>query len=391
VVRIYPQLGQFLYASDDQSVYVNLYAAGKAKLNVGGVPVTLTQDTRYPWNERVRIAVDPQERHAFAFCIRIPGWCRARQTPGGLYRADGCSVATLSVNGRPVDAKRLHEGYVRIHRPWEKGDVVELNLPMPVRRVYADDNVVADRGRVALQRGPIVYCVEATDHQVPVRHIHLPRDARLTAQHRESLLGGVTVITGKAAMHTAQSDDSVPVDLLAIPYYAWDNREGGAMNVWLAEDPQLAPPLPRPTIASCARASASFCFPSDSLSAINDQIIPPNSHDLSVPRHTFWNHLGSKEWLQYDFASPVRVGSVEVYWFDDRDTGGCWAPESWRLLYKEGDAWKPVTGSSTFGTEVDRLNHTTFDPIETAALRIEIQLRKNRSGGVLEWRVHEAQ
>jgi hypothetical protein len=110
-----------------------------------------------------------------------------------------------------------------------------------------------------------------------------------------------------------------------------------------------------------------------------------------VPRHTFWNHLGSKEWLQYDFASPVRVGSVEVYWFDDRDTGGCWVPESWRLLYREGDAWKPVTGSSTFGTEVDRLNHTTFDPIETAALRIEIQLRKNRSGGVLEWRVHEAQ
>ena len=161
------------------------------------------------------------------------------------------------------------------------------------------------------------------------------------------------------------------------------------MAVWLAEDPQLAPPLPPPTIAGRARASASFCCPSDSLSAINDQIVPPHSHDLSVPRHTFWNHLGSKEWLQYDFVSPARVGSVEVYWFDDRDTGGCWVPESWRLLYSQGDAWKPVTGASTFGTEVDRLNRTTFDPIETNALRIELQLQEDRSAGVLEWRVHE--
>ncbi len=86
---------------------------------------------------------------------------------------------------------------------------------------------------------------------------------------------------------------------------------------------------------------------------------------LGVPRHTFWDHLGTKEWLQYDFSSQAKVGSVEVYWFDDRNTGGCWVHESWRLLYKKGDAWKPVTGASSFGTEVDKFNRVTFDPIET--------------------------
>jgi DUF1680 family protein len=391
VVRIYPQIGRLMYASEEQSIYVNLYAAGKAKLNVAGAPVTLTQETRYPWDGRVKLVVDPQKECTFDLCVRIPGWCRDSHTPGGLYRADGCSVAGLSVNGQPVGLETLEKGYVRIQRPWGKGDVVELDLPMPVRRVYAHENVLADRGRVALQRGPIVYCVEAVDHEVPLRHIFLPRDAPLTAHHRNDLLGGVTVITGKAAVQTADSDQPTPVDLLAIPYYAWDNREGGAMSVWLAEDASQAPQLPLPTVASRARASASFCHSSDSLSAINDQIVPANSHDLSVPRHTFWNHKGSKEWLQYDLAASARVDPVEVYWFDDRDTGGCWVPESWRLLYRDGGDWKPVTGASSFGTELDKFNRVTFDPIETDGLRIELRLREKRSGGVLEWRVHEAE
>jgi DUF1680 family protein len=391
VVRIYPQIGRFMYASDDRSIYVNLYAAGKAKLNVGGAHVTLTQETRYPWDGRVRLVVGPQGKQTFDLFVRIPGWCRDAQTPGGLYRAEGCSAATLSVNGKPVDAETLDKGYVRIRRPWEDGDIVALDLPMPVRRVYAHGNVLADRGRLALQRGPIVYCAEAVDHEMPLRHIFLPSDAPLTAHHRDDLLGGVTVITGNAAVQTADSQKPTPVNLLAIPYYAWDNRQGGAMSLWLAEDSRLAPPLPPPTIASRARVSASFCFPSDSLSAINDQIVPPNSHDLSAPRHTFWNHLGTREWLQYDFASSARLDAVEVYWFDDRDTGRCWVPESWQLLYRDGGGWKPVARASTFGTEVDKFNRVMFDPIETDGLRIELRLRENRSGGVLEWQVHEAQ
>ena len=196
-----------------------------------------TQKTRYPWDGRVTLLVDPQEQHTFDLCVRVPGWCRDSQTPGGLYRADGRSVATVSVNGKSLDVETLEAGYLRIDRPWEKGDVVELDLPMPVRRLYAHEKIRADRGRVALQRGPIVFCVEAVDHQMPLQHMFLPSDAPLTAHYRDDLLGGVTVITANAAVQTADSDKPTPVKMLAVPYYVWDNRAGGAMSVWLAEAP----------------------------------------------------------------------------------------------------------------------------------------------------------
>ncbi len=244
VVRIYPQIGQFMYALGEDSIHVNLYATGKAKLTVGDVPVTITQETQYPWNGRVRLVVDPKEKCEFDLHVRIPGWCKDQQTPGSLYRADGSSTAKLTVNGKPLDVNELEKGYVRIHGTWRKGDVVELDLPMPIRRVYAHEKIAADRGRVALQRGPVVYCVEAVDHKIPLKHIFLPRDAKLTAEHKDDLLGGVTVIKGEAAANLAENDNPTPVDLLAIPYYAWENRAAGAMAVWLAEDPRLAPPLP---------------------------------------------------------------------------------------------------------------------------------------------------
>ena len=121
---------------------------------------------------------------------------------------------------------------------------------------------------------------------------------------------------------------------------------------------------------------------------VENRTLPLNSHDLSVPRHTFWHRVGTKEWVQYDFAASTRVKAVEVYWFDDRKTGGCLVPESWRLLYRDGDKWKPVTGASPYGVEVDRFNRVAFDPVETNGLRIELKLQEKRSGGVLEWRVN---
>lgn len=390
VVRIYPQIGRFMYAFDDRSVYVNLYAAGKAQLQTGDTDVSLTQHTRYPWDGKVRLAIAPEEAAYFDLYLRIPGWCRDAETPGGLYRTGKASAVAVAINGQTVEAPALERGYLRLNRKWQAGDTIELDLPMTIQRVRAHPKVTANRGRVALQRGPIVFCVEAVDHDAVVRRMFLPPDAELTARHQADLLGGVTVISGKAAMRMVDSHERMPVDLLAIPYYAWDNREGGAMAVWLAEDPEQAQPVPRPTIASRAKVSVSHCNKSDSPAALNDQIEPPNSHDLSIPRHTWWNHLGTKEWVQYDLAEAATVDRVEVYWFDDRNTGRCWVPESWRLLYRDGETFKPVTGASMYNTDVDKYNQVTFNPVTTNALRIEVQLRKGSSGGVLEWRVGEA-
>ena len=387
VVRLFPTLGGYMYALDDATVYVALYAAGTGHLDVGGVPVTITQETRYPWDGRVKLTVAPAREREFAVCLRIPAWCRSGTTPGGLYRANGASAPALSVSGDAVGAEPLATGFVRIHRRWKKGDRIELDLPMPVCRVYAHERVAANRGRVALARGPVVYCLEQVDHDIPLRHIIVPKDAPLAAYHFEELLGGVTVIAGTVAVRMADESEPRTADLLAVPYYAWAHRTPGAMTVWLPEDPALAAPIPRPTIASRARATASYCNASDTVSALNDQVEPPNSHDLSVPRHTFWNHLGTREWLQYDLAAPATVGAVEVYWFDDRAAGGCWVPESWRLLYREDGRWKPVTGASAYGTAPDAFNRVTFDPVRTDGLRIELTLQEGRSGGVMEWRV----
>ncbi len=230
VVRLLPKIGRYVYARDDESIYVNLYVAGTGKVDVKGTTVTLKQQTRYPWDGRVKLTVDPAEAETFDLRLRIPGWCRDRRTPGGLYRIAPSGrpepTVTLKVNGRPADTGKLVKGYVRIGRRWKPGDMVELTMPMPIRRIHAHPDVEADAGRVALQRGPIVYCFEAVDNGGRVSNVILPPDARLTAEHRPEMLGGVTVIEGVA--HDGRK-------ILAVPYYAWDNRAGGEMAVWLPQ------------------------------------------------------------------------------------------------------------------------------------------------------------
>ena len=148
----------------------------------------------------------------------------------------------LKVNGAAFDAGALESGFARIRRQWKPGDVVELEFPMPIRRVRADQRVRADAGRVALQRGPIVYCVEGIDHGGSVADLVLPPEAPLAAEHRPDLLGGVTVITGKA-QRLRDGGAAEPVALTAIPYYAWDHREPGEMAVWLIEQPAACGPI----------------------------------------------------------------------------------------------------------------------------------------------------
>ena len=239
VVRVYPKLGRFIYAHDEANIYVNLYVAGTAKVPLEGGAVTLKQQTRYPWDGHVVMIVEPPGEKAFDLCLRIPGWCRDARTPGGLYRHAAAdkdqAKPMLTVNGKPVATGKLDKGYVRIRRRWAPGDTVALNLPMPIRRVRAHAKVAADAGRLALQRGPIVYCVEGVDNGGRVGHLVLAPDVELKAEHRPKLLGGVTVLKGKAHARIAGANRLAEADLLAVPYYAWDNRGAGEMAVWLAE------------------------------------------------------------------------------------------------------------------------------------------------------------
>ena len=230
VVRFLPTVGGYMYATGPKSIYVNHYVAGNAKVGIDGKAVTLKQETRYPWDGAVKINVQPQQSAQFVVCLRIPAWCKG---------------ASAKLNGTPVRPLEQENGYARISREWKSGDVIELSLPMPVQRVYAGPQVKADVGRVALQRGPIVYCLEGVDNNGHVRNLCLPKDVQLVAEERPDLLNGVVVIKGKALAVSRKPDApkelvAAETNLVAVPYYAWDNRAPGEMVVWLPEEPALA-------------------------------------------------------------------------------------------------------------------------------------------------------
>jgi uncharacterized protein len=254
--------------------------------------------------------------------------------------------------------------------------------------VKADPRVKDNIGRVALQRGPIVYCAEAVDNNGRVTNLFLSPDAQLKTEHRSDLLGGVTVITGKAMARATETGAPQSVDFTAIPYYAWDHRAPGEMAVWLAEDPVVAIVPPKPTLANTSFPSASHRPSNESLDALADGAPIKDSNDHSIPRLTFWDHRGTTEWLQYEFREPTSVSAVEVYWFDDARSGGhCRAPQSCRLMYRENGQWKPIDGAGKVDVSIDRFNEVTFKPVKSDALRMEIVLQPTFSAGVLEWRV----
>jgi DUF1680 family protein len=393
VVRFLPSLLGYAYARRGEDLYVNLYAAGAAETEVAGTPVRVAQDTRYPWDGAVRLTVTPETPANFALRLRIPGWAQGRPVPGELYTYLDAAAEpfALAVNGEAVDPA-MERGYAVLRREWKAGDTVELRLPMPVRRVLCHEAVEDNRGMVALERGPVVYCAEGVDNAGQVFNLVLDDTAALKPEHRADLLGGVTVLRGTArAVRRADEGGLEAADhpFTAVPYHAWAHRGAGPMAVWLARSDDAARPAPAPTLASRSTPTASHCHGGDTVTALNDQLEPADSLGGGIPRMTWWARKGSREWVQYDFPAPARVRAVEVYWFDDTGEGQCRVPKSWRLHYRDGDEWKPVRRIGTPGTARDRYNHLEFPPVETDALRIEVQLQPGFSGGILEWKVEE--
>ena len=392
VVRFVPSIAGYVYASRGDAIYVNLFVGGRGDVDVADKKVSMRQETRYPWNGKVRLHIDVPSETTFSLRIRIPGWAEGRPLPSDLYRYNSQPERdyTISVNGKRVDATPIVNGYAVLDRAWNSGDTIELDLPMRINTVLSHDDVAANRGRVALERGPIVYCFEAVDNGGKVTDIVLPPDAELAAEHRPSLLGGVTVITGQAKRGQRADDGSIalnPTTVTAIPYYAWAHRKIGEMAVWMAREASVARVRALPTIASASRVTASHVWPADTVEAANDQIEPSSSIDHDIPRHTWWDRRGTEEWLQYDFAEPHTVSQVEVYWFDDTGHGHCRVPESWRVSYHDGDTWKAVETKDGYTTDRDTFNRIQFAPVKTTALRLDVQLKADLSGGVLEWRV----
>jgi uncharacterized protein len=401
ITRFLASVPGYVYARQGDTLYVNLYAAGRAEVDMGtGRVVKVAQETRYPWDGDVKLTIDPGAARQFAIKVRIPGWARNEPVPGDLYRftkapsaaevAAGMSPAILPaivrVNGQPVPLT-LEKGYVTVARRWRTGDTIELHLPMPVRRVVAHESVEADRGRVGLQRGPLMFAAEWPDNpNGRVRNLVLTDSTPLTSEFRPNLLNGLQVITGRATALAFDEKGAVTKteqDFTAIPYYAWANRGRGQMIVWLPNSEANARPAPYPTLATAATVTTSG---RKNPRMINDGEEPPASADSSS-YFDWWPTRGTTEWAEMTFAKTATVSGVELYWFDDTGHGQVRVPASWRLLYKDGAEWKPVAPSGPYGVAKDAWNKVAFAPVTTTALRLEVTMQPQWSAGIQEWKV----
>ena len=231
IARLLASLGGYIYSSNDSEVMVNLYVQGQGRLAFQDGEITIRQETNYPWDGKVAITLDVDRPLTFKLLLRWPGWC---------------SQAELRLNGEELTTDdRVENGFVGLERHWQPGDQVQFEMAMPVERIYAHPDISEDVGKVALQRGPLVYCIEQVDEVLPVKRLVLPTDSPLKAEFDPNLLGGVVKISGPALVHESRDWESdlyrtqrpaaKPCQLVAIPYYAWDNRKPGAMRVWLPE------------------------------------------------------------------------------------------------------------------------------------------------------------
>ena len=238
IARLVESVGNYIYAKSDDALWVNLFVGSSVSFNLKNKKVQLKQTTNYPWDGKVKFSVEPDKQIEFGLFIRVPGWANNQPVPGDTYRyLDSSSEKfSLTLNGTPA-AYTVVNGYAVVKRAWKKGDLVELNLPMPVRRIVAIDNLVANRNRVALQRGPLVYCFEHADNGGKALNIIIPDKVNFTAAYKPDLLNGIVVLEAQATVATV-SEDGASISsgnrkVVAIPFYSWANRGQGQMQVWM--------------------------------------------------------------------------------------------------------------------------------------------------------------
>jgi len=389
VVRFIPQVPTFAYATRDDEAYVNLFMASEATLKLGSGNVKLAQKTDYPWCGDVVIDVTPPRDNArFTLNVRIPGWCTGRPVPGSLYthtRPGSIEDFKVSVNGKPFEFKS-EKGYCTLAREWKKGDRVTVSMQMPVRRVRANMLVKDDAGRLAVERGPILYCAEAVDNGGKVLNKVLVENAPFAPIVRNIAGHNFPAFTAPASVVRAAEDGKTlvePTSLTLVPYFAWCHRGDGEMQTWFPSVVKAFPMQAQKTL------EASFCCKTDRVDAAMDGLAPSSSADRSIPRLTFWPHLGTEEWVSCTFAKPREIKGVETYWYSDlARKGQCHMPLSWRVQWKDSDNgdWRDIPGKG----EIDENRFCVLNfpkPVKAKALRLVVRQREGWSSGLLEWRV----
>ncbi|MBM3477488.1 MAG: transcriptional initiation protein Tat, partial [Armatimonadetes bacterium] len=359
-----------------------LYAKCSVKAKMGeGTEITVTEDTDYPFGETVKLTLSAPQQVSFPLYLRIPGWCKS---------------AAAKVNGKAVDVKPKAGEYLVIEREWRDGDAVELTLPWEA----AVKRWAENQGAVSVQFGPLTYSLKIGERweryggtdawpayevlpTTPWNYgLLLPPAGSLEWVRKPGPLPDQPFTVDAAPIEIRAKGKRIPnwqlehglcpvlqqspiksdepvEDITLIPMGCARLRisafpvigEGPDAREW------RAPPPPRHV--------ASHCWGNDTEDACSDGRVPQNSNDQSIPRFTWWDHRGTEEWITWRFDAPRTVSECEVYWFDDTGVGACRVPESWALLYRDGEEWKPVKAAGEYGVAKDAFNKVTFDPVST--------------------------
>jgi DUF1680 family protein len=398
VTRFLPSLPGYMYAQRDDTVYINLFIGGSGKVRINDNTVLLTQETRYPWDGKVKITVEPERAAEFAIYVRIPGWASNQPVPSDLYRyvKENNGKVTLRVNGRRADLNR-EKGFAKLRRKWKKGDVIQLSLPMSVRRVLCNERVEENRGKMALERGPIVYCVEWFDNGGKIDNIKVSDDDEFEVACASAALGGVNVIKGTKS------------GFLAIPYYAWSHRGVGEMAVWLPRNAEETGP------------SQGFVLKADSFKHYVDRF---NENDVeyfppSISNEEAWEFMKTnipllgcpdrdieeiyyfRWWTYRKHIKDTPDGFVidefrpKVSWGAKHNTISCAAghhiyegrwlhdPKNiWTITRYSGSGWKgPCLGGTAFGRRMRTMRGTLFSQTRSLSRGCWMGLLKITRGG----------
>ena len=417
-------------ATPDNGLCAAVYSASEVTAKVGdGVNVRIEEKTQYPFEETISFTVGTEKSVTFPLYLRIPAWCQ---------------TAAVSVNGKSVKTEISAGKFLRVERKWKNRDEITLTLPMEI----STQKWTANHDSVSVNYGPLTFSLKIgerydrqdsartaigdsawqktadpakwpsfeiypttpwnfgllVDEKNPAKSFTIKKLAwptnnfpftpescplQITAQGRQipewtmdrNGLCAVLQDSPAASVEPIQTITLIPMGAARLRITAFPTvSDLPGANQWRVTSNAKASP---PKYA----ASASYSNSGDTLDALSDGVEPHNSSDSDIQRMTWWEHRGSAEWVQYDFAAPQKISSAEVYWFDDTGIGQCRVPKSWRLLYKSGESWTPVGDANNFTVKKDGWNRVEFPAIETMPLRLEVQLQPNFSGGIMEWKI----
>lgn len=367
LARLMPQVPGYMYAHTDNEIYLTLYGSSQTEIPMPGGKVGIKQISDYPFDGNIALKINPSTSQKFALKLRIPTWARNKFVPGELYSyIDGLNPQwTLEVNGKRI-APKLAKGFATIERTWKRGDKVVLNIPMPLRYNDSTDKVKANIDRIAVTRGPLVYCAEEADNgNGKVQRFFVPKPARAadtkTDVIKDGPLNGV-VMASVPGMEITE-DSSRPATVKLVPYYAWSNRGDASMIVWMPRNAKLAAKSMISNLltqSQYGKILATHTYEEDTIAAVTDGKLPRNSSDQTIPRWTSLPQKNRRQRISIDFDKPKKVGNVAIYWYQDPQAEGkVKLPRGWWLEYKEGDGeWKRMKKyiTDTYGLEKDTFN-----------------------------------